>query len=193
MNIKPKFDIFSRVYTWKGKKVYILYLFQVAAAEADVPDLPSSSSRLVLFKSGAPSSVAATFAVIIVFNSFVVLTASTILLWRISWPCCQIKKYSSFYCSATTYRSSAGDRLWLPFCRSEIQSFFWASLDRRSLDRVKRHSLDRFCASLGCSIDLRLTITNPDVATCAAQVESGVAFSRVWWCRQKNRQKNKTS
>lgn len=189
MNIKPKFDIFSRVYTWKGKKVYILYLFQVAAAEADVPDLPSSSSRLVLFKSSAPSSVAATFAVIIVFNSFVVLTASTILLWRISWPCCQIKKYSSFYCSATTYRSSAGDRLWLPFCRSEIQSFFWASLDRRSLNRVKRHSLDRFCASLGCSIDLRLTITNPDVATCAAQVESGVAFSRVWWCRQKKSSK----
>ena len=56
------------------------YFFQVAAAEADVPDLPSSSSRLVLFKSGAPSGMVATFALVIVFNTLVVLTASTICL-----------------------------------------------------------------------------------------------------------------
>ena len=58
------------------------YFFKVAAAEADVPDLPSSSSRLVLFKSGAPSGMVATFALVIVFNTLVVLTASTICLWH---------------------------------------------------------------------------------------------------------------
>jgi hypothetical protein len=54
--------------------------FQVAAAEADIPDLPSSSSRLVLFSSGATSGSASTLAIVIVFNTAVVLTASTILL-----------------------------------------------------------------------------------------------------------------
>ena len=57
-----------------------MIFLKVAAAEADVPDLPSSSSRLVLFKSGAPSSMVATFALVLVFNTAVVLTASKILL-----------------------------------------------------------------------------------------------------------------
>jgi len=58
----------------------VLSMIKVAAAEADIPDIKSSSSRLVLFKSSAPSTVMAALAAIIVFNLAIVLAAPNILL-----------------------------------------------------------------------------------------------------------------